>query len=188
MKRIFLFLFILAISGTSFGQRKTRRQQKQEAYELKMKQEWDAYLVKVEESKELKAKQKAYNDSVKSVTPKKDSLICDNIAFPTFVKKDFNGKSEKISYQDYINLHIKKNFMYPEFAMEHNIQGRVLINYVINKEGYIEKISADGPENGLVLEEEAVRIMSKLPKFIPAKCNNEPISVKHAIPIIFRLQ
>ena len=78
--------------------------------------------------------------------------------------------------------------MYPDFALEHNIQGRVLITYVINKEGYIEKISADGPENGLVLEEEAIRIFSKLPKFIPAKCDNEPISVRHVIPITFRLE
>lgn len=188
MKHIILLIFILLISGTTFSQRKTRRQEKQEAYELKMKQEWDSYLVRVEESKILKAKLNAQKESLKLVSPKKDSLICDNIAFPTFVKNDINGKSKEISYQDHINLHIKKNFMYPEFAMEHNIQGRVLISYVINKEGYIENISADSPENGLILEDEAIRIFSKLEKLKPATCNNEPISVRHAVPVVFKLQ
>lgn len=188
MKRIILIIFILLISGTTFAQRKTRRQIKQESYELKMKQEWDSYLVRVNESKELKAKLKAQKDSLKLVSPKKDSLICYKTTFPTCVKTDDLGNNIEVSLHEYINQHIKKNFMYPDFAIEHNIQGRVLITYVINKEGYIEKISADGPENGLVLEEEAIRIFSKLPKFTPAKCDNEPISVRHVIPITFRLE
>jgi len=188
MKRIILIIFVLLISGTTFAQRKTRRQIKQESYELKMKQEWDSYLLRVNESKELKAKLKAQNDSLKLVLPKKDSLICDKITVPAYSNTDALGKIIEVGYQDYINQHIKKNFMYPDFALEHNIQGRVLITYVINKEGYIEKISADGPENGLILEEEAIRIISKLPKFNPAKCDNEPISVRHAIPITFRLE
>jgi len=188
MKRIILLIFILLISGTTFAQRKTRRQEKQEAYELKMKQEWESYLVRVEESKVLKAKLKAQKDSLNLASPKKDSLICGKTTFPTYVKTDDLGNDVEVPMQDFINQHIKKNFMYPDFALEHDIQGRVLVTYVVSKEGYIEKVSADGPENGLVLEEEAIRIISKLPKFIPAKCDNEPISVRYAIPITFRLE
>jgi len=188
MKRIILLIFILLISGTTFAQRKTRRQIKQESYELKMKQEWDSYLVRVEESKVLKAKLKAQKDSLKLVSPKKDSLICDKATFPTYVKTDDLGNNIEVSIQECISQHIKKNFMYPDFALENEIQGKVLVSYIISKEGYVENISADGPENGLILEEEAIRIISKLPKFIPAKCDNEPISVGYAIPITFRLE
>ena len=74
MKRIILLIFILLISGTTFAQRKTRRQIKQESYELKMKQEWDSYLVRVEESKVLKAKLKAQKDSLKFLAKSKNSL------------------------------------------------------------------------------------------------------------------
>lgn len=188
MKRIILIIFILLISGTTFAQRKTRRQIKQESYELKMKQEWDSYLVRVNESKELKAKLKAQKDSLKLVSPKKDSLICDKTTFPTCVKTDDLGNNIEVSIQEYISQHIKKNFMYPDFALENEIQGKVMVSYIISKEGYVENISADGPENGLILEEEAIRIFSKLPKFIPAKCDNEPISVSHVVPITFRLE
>ena len=188
MKPVFLLIFILALSVNSFGQRKKDRKQEQEAYELKMKQEWDAYLVKVEQSKELKAKQKVYNDSVKLVMPKKEFEKCDKITTPIFLKKDNLGNAEEILFNDYLNKHIKKYFTYPDFALEHNIQGRVLVNFVINDQGFVEKINVFGPENGLILEEEAVRIISKLPKFIPAMCDNQPISIRNSIPIVFRLQ
>jgi len=93
MKRIILIIFVLLISGTTFAQRKTRRQIKQESYELKMKQEWDSYLLRVNESKELKAKLKAQNDSLKLVLPKKDSLICDKITVPAYYDKDTFGNN-----------------------------------------------------------------------------------------------
>jgi protein TonB len=158
MKHLILIIFIFSFSVNSYGQRKTKKQIKQEEYELKKKQEWDSYLVQVTDSEVLKLKIKTQKDSLKNISP-------------------------EVVEECYLILHIKKTMMYPEFAMEHNIQGKVLVSFVVNKEGFVIEIEAQGPENGLILENEAIRIIEKLPKFIPSKCDGQPVDfqVKQAI-------
>ena len=150
-------------------------------YELKMKQEWDLYLVKVAESKISKLKIKSQKDSLNNISPKVVEE-CQSKTLPYFESNNVLDKSTD-SLKDYLLLHIKKTMMYPEFAMEHNIQGAVFVSFVINKEGFVSEIEAQGPENGLILENEAIRIIEKLPKFIPSKCDGQPVDfqVKQAI-------
>ncbi|MFD2908890.1 energy transducer TonB [Flavobacterium ardleyense] len=187
MKRIFLLFFILLFCGSIVAQKKTSAQIKKEAYELKLKQEWESYLVKVEKNNTLKTKLKTEKDSLNSLSPKKDSIICDNIRLPFYEKTDNLGNKNEISVQEYISMHIRNNFNYPEFAMEHNIQGRVVTTYTINKEGDIVGVSAEGPENGLILEQEAIRIIKKLPRCVPGLCDDKPTSIRHVVPITFKL-
>mgnify|MGYP003611434923 CR=1 FL=1 len=188
MKRIFLLFFIFSFCAVTFAQNNNGAQAKKEAYELKLKKEWESYLVKVEQNKTLKAKLKTEKDSLKTISPSKDSVFCKNLKQPYYIKTDNLGNSKEVSMQEYISMHIRTNFNYPEFAMEHNIQGRVETTNDINKEGYIVNVSAEGPENGLILEQEAIRIIKRLPKFVPGMCNDEPASVRHIVPITFRLE
>ena len=64
-----------------------------------------------------------------------------------------------------IQTHINKNFRYPEFAQKTGIQGRVFVQFIIDKDGSIVGIRTRGPHP--ILEIEAKRIISILPKFIP---------------------
>ena len=61
-----------------------------------------------------------------------------------------------------MNRHIAKHFRYPEIAQEQGIQGRVIIQFVVEKDGNVSGIRTRGPDP--ILEKEAVRIISLLPK------------------------
>ena len=84
------------------------------------------------------------------------------------------------------NKHIRKNFRYPEIAQEMGIQGRVYVNFIIAKDGKITNIRMRGPDKNL--ENEAQRIISRLPSMIPGKQRGRPVRVPFSIPITFRLQ
>ena len=90
-----------------------------------------------------------------------------------------------------ISDHINNNFRYPREARRKNIQGKVMTMFVINKEGFIENIVARGPENCEdceILEKEAIRIMSKLPRMTPGKQKGKAVKVKYSQPLNFKLE
>jgi len=89
-------------------------------------------------------------------------------------------------FQEKINKHIKRNFRYPEVAMELGIQGRVFVTFIIDKYGSITNILMRGPDKNL--EKEARRIISVLPKMTPGKQRGRAVRVPFSIPINFRLQ
>ena len=91
-------------------------------------------------------------------------------------------------FNEKMNAHINKHFRYPERAMEDNIQGRVQVQFLIDKQGNVTDVRVRGPKGGELLEKEAQRIVSKLPKFTPGKQRNKPVSVRYAQPITFKLQ
>lgn len=96
-------------------------------------------------------------------------------------------KSERRNcFQEKIQLHIAKNFRYPEIAQEMGIQGRVYVQFVIAKDGSITDIRTRGPDKNL--EKEANRIISKLPNMTPGKQRGRAVRVPFSIPITFRLQ
>ncbi|MBE9576089.1 energy transducer TonB [Flavobacterium proteolyticum] len=94
-------------------------------------------------------------------------------------------------FQAKMNEHIQNNFKYPREARIRNIQGKVVVMFIINKEGIIENIVAKGPENCgncEILEKEAIRIMSKLPQMTPGKQKGKAVKVKYSQPLTFKLQ
>jgi len=96
-------------------------------------------------------------------------------------------KSERRNcFQEKMNKHIRKNFRYPEIAQEMGIQGRVYVNFIIAKDGRITNIRMRGPDKNL--ENEAQRIIAKLPSMTPGKQRGRPVRVPFSIPITFRLQ
>ena len=84
--------------------------------------------------------------------------------------------------------HIQKHFRYPGEAVRNSIEGEVWVRFIIDKDGIVKNIKTLGPNNGELLNEEAKRVVSKLPDFKPAKKNNEPVSVKYGFPINFSLE
>lgn len=87
--------------------------------------------------------------------------------------------------QEQIQKHIRKNFSYPEAAMDAGIQGRVFVSFVIGKDGVVSIANLRGPDKSL--EREAERIMSKLPKMTPGKQRGKPVRMTMSIPITFKL-
>jgi protein TonB len=106
---------------------------------------------------------------------------------PIFPGCERVAKSQRRTcFQDQMNKHIRKNFRYPDIAQEMGIQGRVYVNFIISKDGSITNIRMRGPDKNL--ENEAARIIGRLPKMTPGKQRGRAVRVPFSIPITFRLQ
>ncbi len=83
----------------------------------------------------------------------------------------------------YIGTHIK----YPTMAAENNIQGRVVVKFVVKKDGQVgDVVVLRGRDPDL--DKEAQRVVKTLPKFIPGKMNGQAVAVWYTLPINFKLQ
>ena len=82
----------------------------------------------------------------------------------------------------YISSHIN----YPPMAAENNIQGKVIVQFVVKKDGSIGEVkvlrSVDKD-----LDKEAVRVVKILPKFTPGRQNGQAVNVWYTFPVIFKL-
>ncbi len=97
-----------------------------------------------------------------------------------------NIKNKTKCLQENIQRHIVRNFKYPKEAKKNKIQGRVFVQFIVGTGGYVDIIKTRGPDD--LLEKEAQRIISLLPKFKPGILNGKPVRVPFSMPIIFRLQ
>ena len=100
-------------------------------------------------------------------------------------------KAKKGDRLDCFNIemvkHIQKHFRYPSQAVKESIQGEVWVRFIIDKNGQVKNIKTLGPTGGELLNNEAVRVVSQLPQFIPAKKQGGNTSVKYGFPIMFAL-
>ncbi|MDE6352544.1 MAG: energy transducer TonB, partial [Muribaculaceae bacterium] len=83
----------------------------------------------------------------------------------------------------YIGDHLR----YPTMAAENNIQGRVVVSFVVTKTGKIGEVKilrARDPD----LDKEAIRVVKSLPDFIPGKMNGQAVNVWYNLPVNFKLQ
>lgn len=92
---------------------------------------------------------------------------------------------KRACFNEMMQLHIRKNFRYPEMAQELGLEGRVNTQFIIHKDGSIGTIRKRGPH--ALLENEAERILSKLPKMTPGKQRGTAVKVPFSIPITFKL-
>ena len=83
--------------------------------------------------------------------------------------------------------HIEKHFNYPIDAVIKKIEGKVWVRFIIDTDGNVSNIKTLGPKGGKILDNEAIRVVSKLPKFIAGKNKGKKVSVKYGFPISFSL-
>ena len=95
-------------------------------------------------------------------------------------------RSEQMScFKEHLDKHVKNNFRYPQAALDMGIEGRVNVSFRINTDGTISILGVRGTDR--ILEDEAKRIISSIPKLIPGKQRNKPTAVTFAYPINFKL-
>lgn len=79
------------------------------------------------------------------------------------------------------------NIKYPNMAKENGIEGKVYVQFVVEKDGSITDVKAvRGPEGGL--KEEAVRVVSGMPRWKPGKQQGNAVRVRFTLPVNFKLQ
>lgn len=82
---------------------------------------------------------------------------------------------------------LSKNIKYPTIAQENGTQGRVTVQFVVNKDGGIvdaKVIRGVDP----YLDKEALRVIGTMPKWKPGMQRGKPVRVKYTVPVMFRLQ
>ena len=82
---------------------------------------------------------------------------------------------------------VQSNVKFPQIALENGIQGRVVLSFVIEKDGRLTNIQVlQTPDRSL--SEEAIRVLNKSPKWSPGKQRNQVVRVKYTLPVDFRVQ
>jgi TonB family protein len=82
---------------------------------------------------------------------------------------------------------LAKNIRYPVAAEKAGVQGRVIVTFVVEKDGSIAEariVKSVSPE----LDAEALRVINAMPNWLPGRQNGEAVRVKYTVPVTFRLQ
>jgi protein TonB len=80
-----------------------------------------------------------------------------------------------------------KNIKYPTISQENGVQGRVIVQFVVNQDGSIvDAVVARGVDP--YLDKEALRVVGMMPKWKPGKQRGKAVRVKYTLPVMFRLQ
>ena len=82
--------------------------------------------------------------------------------------------------------YLRKNIKYPAICRENNIQGRVLVTFIVNKDGAIvepEVVKSVNPS----LDKEALRVISQMPNWKPGSQRSKPVRVRYTVPVYLRL-
>lgn len=114
------------------------------------------------------------------------------------VRKEKNAHSEKLFVvvdqmpafpggQQALFRFLSENVKYPKTAYENRIQGRVIVQFVVDKDGSITEVEVLQSGGDPSLDREAVRVVKSMPKWTPGKQEGAPVRVRYTMPVNFRL-
>ncbi len=83
--------------------------------------------------------------------------------------------------------YLSENIKYPVVAQENGIQGRVVVSFVVERDGSITDVRVVKSVDPS-LDKEAMRVVKGMPNWIPGKQNGSAVRVKYNVPVAFRLQ
>ena len=118
-----------------------------------------------------------FEDSPASEKPKTDTDPI--IDFPERQPEPEGGL--KAFYQ-----YLSKNLRYPKSARQNQVEGKVFVQFVIDKEGKINQVKIL-KGIGYGCDEEAIRVLENAPKWIPGMQNGRKVKVRMSLPIVFKL-
>lgn len=83
--------------------------------------------------------------------------------------------------------YLSSNIKYPVVAQENGVQGRVVVSFVVERDGSITDVQVARSVDPS-LDREAQRVVRNMPRWIPGKQNGQAVRVKYNVPVAFRLQ
>ena len=137
-------------------------------------------------------------ESIDFSTEDDDKKVQEIIAVPVQVEEE--DPEENVVFQVVENMpefpggqqalfkYLAENVKYPVIAQENGIQGRVICQFVVNKDGSIVDVVAVRSSGEPSLDKEAIRVIQSMPKWKPGKQRGKPVRVKYTVPVNFRLQ
>jgi protein TonB len=116
--------------------------------------------------------------------PPAANQIEEPLIFPEVMPAYPGGESQMIT-------DIAKSMIYPQICLENEFQGKVFVQFVVEKNGKISNVKVlRQPEGdlGKVLAKEAIRVVKNLKDFSPGSLNGEPKRVVMTLPIVFKMK
>ncbi len=86
-----------------------------------------------------------------------------------------------------LNAWLRDNLRYPVVAAENGIEGKVIVRFVVGKDGSISNVSIARSADAS-LDKEALRVVKAMPKWNPGKQNGSSVNVNFTVPVTFKLQ
>ena len=109
---------------------------------------------------------------------------------PEVANKVFDVVEEMPSFpggQGALMAFLSSNIKYPVVAQENGVQGRVIISFVVERDGSISDVKVARSVDPS-LDREAQRVVKSMPRWTPGKQNGQTVRVKYTVPVVFRLQ
>lgn len=85
-----------------------------------------------------------------------------------------------------LRTYLNQNIRYPAEAQENCAQGRVVVSFVVGKDGHISDVTVLRSVDPS-LDKEAIRVVRNMPRWTPGKQGGEPVRVRYNVPVSFRL-
>lgn len=129
-------------------------------------------------------------DDLNVVREHKDEVVVEEKTEPVDDNKVFDVVEQNPVFpggEAALLKYVAEHIRYPAMAQENNIQGRVVVQFVVTKTGSIGQVKvvrSKDPD----LDKEAIRVVKSLPKFTPGKMNGHAVNVWYTLPINFKLQ
>ncbi|MBK7761794.1 MAG: TonB family protein [Bacteroidetes bacterium] len=82
---------------------------------------------------------------------------------------------------------LSQNIKYPNAARENNIKGRVFVEFIVHTDGSIYGIKVLRGI-GFGCDEEVIRVVKSMPKWMPAKMNGKPVAMRYKLPVMFAMK
>ena len=86
--------------------------------------------------------------------------------------------------------YLQENMKYPVQAEKDGLEGTIFVDFIVVANGSVRDVVASdmpGEEADQSLREEAIRVVSNMPKWIPGRQHGKPVDVKYSLPITFRM-
>lgn len=132
------------------------------------------------------------NDSIKLVENFNNGKFISGTA--TFASGEVSNYTEPDQLPEFkggqaaLNRYLSSTLRYPSTAQQQRIQGRVIVNFKVDKDGTVCDIKTLGKVPSEDLAEEAIRVVEKSPKWIPGRQFGRAVKVMYTLPIVFTLR
>jgi len=100
--------------------------------------------------------------------------------------KVFDVVEQQPSFNGNLNQYLSDNIKYPVVAQENGVQGRVIVQFVVERDGSITDVKVVRSVDPS-LDKEAVRVVKSMPRWSPGKQNGQAVRVRFTLPVLFRL-
>lgn len=90
--------------------------------------------------------------------------------------------------QSGLENYIVNNLQYPQDAIDNNVEGTVRVQFAVDEKGNVTNVSTLGNKLGYGLEEEAIKVVSNMPKWTPGQVKGKNVKTWRTLPISYKLE